>query len=186
MHGDTSESVRDRLQQCRSRRVGPAELPDLEGIGGNLDRRRSLDGQFGGRNWRSGNQRRELPRANPHHLPGGIWHITHRCHQREFLLRFVRNRTSQRGKHPFPGSSGLRINRLRWSDPGAPPGAQHQIQTHRVLLEFLGILAAGPPRALISHGSRRSVISRAHRGSTFSGQVHRLVHPPPARRPASA
>jgi putative transposase len=34
-----------------------------------------------------------MPRANRHFLPGYIWHITHRCHQQEFLLRFSRDRT---------------------------------------------------------------------------------------------
>jgi putative transposase len=29
-----------------------------------------------------------MPRANRYFLPGCIWHITHRCHQREFLLKF--------------------------------------------------------------------------------------------------
>ena len=33
-----------------------------------------------------------MPRANRHHIPGQIWHITHRCHQREFLFRFARDR----------------------------------------------------------------------------------------------
>jgi len=33
-----------------------------------------------------------MPRANRHFLPGHIWHITHRCHQRKFLLKFVRDR----------------------------------------------------------------------------------------------
>jgi putative transposase len=33
-----------------------------------------------------------MPRANRHFLPGYIWHITHRCHQQEFLLRFSRDR----------------------------------------------------------------------------------------------
>jgi len=27
-----------------------------------------------------------VPRANRHYLPGYIWHLTHRCHEREFLL----------------------------------------------------------------------------------------------------
>ena len=27
-----------------------------------------------------------MPRANRHFIPGQIWHITHRCHRREFLL----------------------------------------------------------------------------------------------------
>jgi len=33
-----------------------------------------------------------MPRANRHHIPGQIWHITHRCHQRAFLFRFARDR----------------------------------------------------------------------------------------------
>jgi len=30
-----------------------------------------------------------MARANRHHLPGYVWHITHRCHKTEFLLKFV-------------------------------------------------------------------------------------------------
>jgi len=33
-----------------------------------------------------------MPRANRHHIPGYVWHITHRCHKREFLLKFARDR----------------------------------------------------------------------------------------------
>ena len=33
-----------------------------------------------------------MPRANRHHLPGYVWHITHRCHGQEFLLKFRRDR----------------------------------------------------------------------------------------------
>jgi len=33
-----------------------------------------------------------MPLANRHFLPGYIWHITHRCHQKEFLLKFARDR----------------------------------------------------------------------------------------------
>ena len=33
-----------------------------------------------------------MARANRHHIPGQIWHITHRCHKQEFLLKFVRDR----------------------------------------------------------------------------------------------
>ncbi len=29
-----------------------------------------------------------MPRANRHFLPGHVWHITHRCHEKEFLLKF--------------------------------------------------------------------------------------------------
>lgn len=30
-----------------------------------------------------------MPRANRHYLPGYVWHITHRCHKKEFLLKFA-------------------------------------------------------------------------------------------------
>lgn len=33
-----------------------------------------------------------MPRANRYFLPGYVWHITHRCHQKEFLLKFSRDR----------------------------------------------------------------------------------------------
>src|SRR4029079_1805458 len=33
-----------------------------------------------------------MPRANRHFLPGHIWHITHRCHKKKFLLKFARDR----------------------------------------------------------------------------------------------
>jgi putative transposase len=33
-----------------------------------------------------------MPRANRYFLPGHIWHITHRCHQKQFLLKFARDR----------------------------------------------------------------------------------------------
>ena len=33
-----------------------------------------------------------MPRANRYFVPGHIWHITHRCHKKEFLLKFKRDR----------------------------------------------------------------------------------------------
>ena len=33
-----------------------------------------------------------MPRANRHYIPGCVWHITHRCHKKEFLLKFARDR----------------------------------------------------------------------------------------------
>jgi putative transposase len=33
-----------------------------------------------------------MARASRHYIPGQVWHITHRCHKKEFLLRFVRGR----------------------------------------------------------------------------------------------
>lgn len=33
-----------------------------------------------------------MPRANRYFVPGQVWHITHRCHKKEFLLKFERDR----------------------------------------------------------------------------------------------
>jgi putative transposase len=33
-----------------------------------------------------------MPRAHRTHVPGQVWHLTHRCHRRQFLLKFVRDR----------------------------------------------------------------------------------------------
>ncbi|MFO7739955.1 MAG: transposase [Desulfatiglandaceae bacterium] len=33
-----------------------------------------------------------MPRANSHYIPGYVCHITHRCHKKEFLLKFARDR----------------------------------------------------------------------------------------------
>ena len=34
-----------------------------------------------------------MARANRHFIPGHVWHLTHRCHKREFLLKFRKDRT---------------------------------------------------------------------------------------------
>jgi putative transposase len=33
-----------------------------------------------------------MARANRHHIHGQVWHITQRCHKKEFLLKFARDR----------------------------------------------------------------------------------------------
>lgn len=33
-----------------------------------------------------------MARAKRHYIPGQIWHLTHRCHKREFLLKLVMDR----------------------------------------------------------------------------------------------
>jgi putative transposase len=33
-----------------------------------------------------------MARAKRHYMPSQIWHITHRCNKREFLLKFARDR----------------------------------------------------------------------------------------------
>jgi hypothetical protein len=33
-----------------------------------------------------------MARAKRHFLPGHVWHLTHRCHKKEFLLKLVKDR----------------------------------------------------------------------------------------------
>jgi hypothetical protein len=33
-----------------------------------------------------------MARAKRHFLTGHVWHLTHRCHQKEFLLKLVKDR----------------------------------------------------------------------------------------------
>jgi putative transposase len=33
-----------------------------------------------------------MPRGNGYRLPGYVWHVTERCHRRQFLLKFARDR----------------------------------------------------------------------------------------------
>ena len=33
-----------------------------------------------------------MPRAHRYFLPGHVWHITHRCHKQQFLLKFAKDR----------------------------------------------------------------------------------------------
>ncbi len=33
-----------------------------------------------------------MPRANRYFVPGYVWHITHRCHKQDFLLKFASDR----------------------------------------------------------------------------------------------
>ena len=36
--------------------------------------------------------KKQMARAKRHYIPGCIWHIIHRCHKREFLFKFSRDR----------------------------------------------------------------------------------------------
>jgi len=51
-----------------------------------------------------------MPRANRYFLPGYIWHITHRCHKKEFLLKFSTDRKDCRAQKPTgiaPNAHGI-------------------------------------------------------------------------------
>ncbi|HZP92154.1 MAG TPA: hypothetical protein VFB20_04640 [Burkholderiales bacterium] len=49
-----------------------------------------------------------MPRANRHFLPSLIWHLAHCCHERSFLLKFSRDRTTHlRWLYEAPKRFGL-------------------------------------------------------------------------------
>ena len=59
-----------------------------------------------------------MVRAQRHYIPGHIWHITHRCHKREFLLKFPRDRRSwiewlYQAKKRYSGLSVLNYNEIQ-------------------------------------------------------------------------
>jgi REP element-mobilizing transposase RayT len=69
--------------------VGPRQLLDFtpqRSIKGIV---KSLEAAFWGR---KASFKKTMPRVNRHFLPGYLWHITRRCHQRQFLLKFARDR----------------------------------------------------------------------------------------------
>ena len=35
-----------------------------------------------------------MTRAHRHYIPGHVWHLTHRCHKKDFLLKFAKDRQS--------------------------------------------------------------------------------------------
>jgi len=38
-----------------------------------------------------------MERAHRHFIPGQVWHLTHRCYKREFLLKLARGTASAGG-----------------------------------------------------------------------------------------
>jgi putative transposase len=49
-----------------------------------------------------------MPRANRYFLSGHIWHITHRCHKKEFLLKSLKDRERWRYRH-FEAKTEARV-----------------------------------------------------------------------------
>jgi len=59
-----------------------------------------------------------MARAKRHYTPGYICHITHRCHKREFLLKFPRDRRRwiewlYQAKKRYRGLSVLNYNEIQ-------------------------------------------------------------------------
>ena len=60
-----------------------------------------------------------MARAKRHYIPGYVWHITHRCHKREFLLKFPRDRRRwiewlYQAKKRYSGLSVLNYAHYKW------------------------------------------------------------------------
>jgi REP element-mobilizing transposase RayT len=70
--------------------VGPTQFVDIAFIIGQSDGLCGHKAPFSIAKLRSKDG--TMPRANRHYLPNYVWHITHRCHKKDFLLRFVRDR----------------------------------------------------------------------------------------------
>ena len=59
---------------------------------------------------RTHNREEWMPRANRYLLPDHVCHVTHRCHDRSFLLRFARDRDGYRARlREACETSGVRI-----------------------------------------------------------------------------
>jgi putative transposase len=81
-----------------------------------------------------------MPRANRYMLPGCLYHLTHRCHDRGFLLRFARDRDEYRRRlrRRLAGSRcavldyAITSNHvhllLRGQDPGAVSTLMQRVQ----------------------------------------------------------
>lgn len=58
-----------------------------------------------------------MPRANRYIKPGYVYHMTHRCHNRKFLLRFrlagIKNPDSQKKAQIYIDAVGTAINALQ-------------------------------------------------------------------------
>lgn len=90
-----------------------------------------------------------MPRANRTFLPGYAWRITHRCHQREFLLKFGEDR--RRWRHwLFEATKRYRLRVLNYVatpdhvhllvlDQGQGEIAKEHAAHQDALLELLGV-----------------------------------------------
>ena len=62
-----------------------------------------------------------MPRVHRHSIPGYVWHITQRCHKREFFLKFASDRR-RRTEWLFEARErfGL-IMPVLWRNPASGP-----------------------------------------------------------------
>ena len=90
-----------------------------------------------------------MARANRHYIPGHVWHLTHRCHKREYLLKFGKDRLRwmqwlfEAGEHLLRCLVYVGLNMVRCgvvSHPGQwPHGGYNEIQRPRrknILIDY--------------------------------------------------
>ena len=72
-----------------------------------------------------------MPRANRHFLADHVWHITHRCHKKEFLLKFAKDH--QRRRHwLYEAKKRYGLSVLNWLFPAV------LLRGHKPLRAFKG------------------------------------------------
>lgn len=72
-----------------------------------------------------------MERAHRHFIPGQVWHLTHRCYKREFLLKFARDRASTGGNGCIRSGGGKAVlahgpELLRDLQPPASPSLRRR------------------------------------------------------------
>ena len=108
-----------------------------------------------------------MPRANRHFLPSHIWHITHRCHQKEFLLKFARDR--RRYLHwLFEAKKRFGLSVLNYMITSNHVHLLIKDTGPNVIADSMQLIPAAPPRNTISAKTGRE---RSGRTATMQLQL---------------
>ena len=108
-----------------------------------------------------------MPRANRHFLPGLVWHITHRCHDRRFLLKAARDRDTWR-RWLFTAKSRHALSVLNF--------AVTSNHVHLLVHDTLGDDAI--PRSMQLLGGRMAQVyngRRGRRGAFWEDRYHAVA-----------
>ena len=129
-----------------------------------------------------------MPRGNRHFRPGQVWHITHRYHQKAFLLKFARTATPSA---PVTSTVGNAMATLRPVSKRDDPVQLARIAAkyQALLVEALGIAqqkAEGKPpliREILATGTVEGLASRlnakaaavSYRAAKYNRTWHSLI-----------
>ena len=108
-----------------------------------------------------------MPRANRHFLPGHVWHITHRCHQRKFLLKFARDRRRYLALG-FRGQETLRSVRSQLYGHLEPRSSFDQRHGPNVIAQSMQLIAG---RTAQEYNQRKGRQGRSGRTATMQPQL---------------